>query len=330
MEEAQLIVPLQREGAARSTEAMETELDSQQNGGENGFELEEEREGEVSLEREGTHWSTEVVETELHCRLTIGETSSELRGTEWTSPFPVQEETALLSPQTERQLAQSEGIPKLEDSSRTTEHTCEGTSLLETEVDSETKSARNISKPSVRKLNKRIRTRFGESTTHSEKRNHSLTPLAKVFNRGVERCEYYDSTMVSADRLSHKKDMVLEQNLAVNQAEFERRDKRTVELSDKRQHKSDIAFRSLSRRPGSSTADEQLGAKHCILDVVTTVKKDPGPGDDGYCSRQVSRQDSQMSEDSPHMYRSSVDRQRSSGKDSAIGDTSGSDSDHGS
>lgn len=346
-EEVHYLVSLEREGAARSTEVMETPLDSQEIDGESGSELGEEKEGEVLLEREGGATSAEVIEPEH------SDSTSELRGREGkrgrgdepTSPLPAHEETALLSAQIESELAQSEGTPTAE-RSRAAEPNCEGTPLLETEVNNETESARTLSKPcgkGGRGLKRSSRPRSGENVTQSDERNHSLIPVHPLAtclkgSSGVEGNDCSSSSglpVFNTGKSSQRDFIVFEQNLSVNQGEIDPRDGGTVELPHNHQYKGDVKFACKSwelLKVGSSTVEEQLDINFvsaCLPHGVATakiIKKVPCSGDEGYCSRQVSRQDSQKeSEDST--YRFQVDRQKSSGLDSAIGDTSGSDSD---
>jgi len=341
-EEVQYLVSLEREGAARSTEVMETHLDSQ----------EIDSESEVLLEREGGATSTEVIETEH------SDSTSELRGREGkrghgdkpTSPLPAHEETALLSVQIESELAQSKGTPTAE-RSPAAEPNCEGTPLLETEVNNETESARTMCKPCVKRgrgPQRSSRPRSGENVTQSDERNHSLIPVHQLAtslkgSNGVERMNDGSSSssgglsVLNAGKSYQRGFTVFEQNLSVSQAEINPRDGETVELPHNHQYKGDVKFACkswevLSSKVGSSTVQEQLDINFvsaCLPHEVVTakiIKKAPFPGDEGYCSRQVSRQDSQKeSEDST--YRFQVGRQKSSGVDSAIGDTSGSDSD---
>ena len=349
-EEVQYLVSLEREGSARSTEVMETRLDSQEIDGESGSELGEEKEGEVLLEREGGATSTEVIEPE-HSDSTSelrGREGERGRGDEQTSPLPAHEETALLSVQIESELAQSEGTPTAE-RSRAAEPNCEGTPLLETEVNNETESARAMSKPCGKKgrgQKRSSRQRSGENVTQSDERNHSLIPVHPLAtclkgSIGVERMNDCSSSsglsVFNTGKSSQRGFTVFEQNLSVNQTEIDPRDGGTVELPHHHQYQGDVKFACkswevLSSKVGSSTVEEQLDINFvsaCLPHGVATtkiIKKVPCSGDEGYCSRQVSRQDSQKeSEDST--YRFQVDRQKSSGLDSAIGDTSGSDSD---
>lgn len=348
-EEVHYLVSLEREGAARSIEVMETPLDSQEIDGESGSELGEEKEGEVLLEREGGATSTQVIEPEN------SDSTSELRGREGkrgrgdepTSPLPAHEETALLSAQIESKLAQAEGTPTAE-RSRAAEPNCEGTPLLETEVNNETESARTMCKPCGKRgrgPKRSSRPRSGENATQSDERNHSLIPVHPLAtclkgSNDVERmndCSSSSGLSVfnTTGKSSQRVFTVFEQNLSVNQAEIDPKDGGTVELPHNHQYKGDMKFACKSwelLKVGSSTVEEQLDINFvsaCLPHGVATakiIKKAPFPGDEGYCSRQVSRQDSQKeSEDST--YRFQIDRQKSSGVDSAIGDTSGSDTD---